>query len=241
MSCKKCKTSKCTCEITTCVNPLIYMIKEAFALVGTETNNLSAMTTLSGISVNFPVPVPPPAKYTYTLPLALTEVLTSGISISNNKNLCCPDCRSGLYFVGDDALVLNLIQDSTISDICCIEHLSSVSRWSAVLAAWVLKYTTQPKCCDTDFSKAAELWIQASSAATNYFYLSSITQNGIFETSSFNNYSGIGILFNYLQLNHPELTASDYLNLLGIIANLGIVVKCSDCSMSISSVSTYIG
>ena len=49
MSCKKCKTNKCECEVTTCINPLIYMIKDAFSLVETSTNNLAAMTILSEI------------------------------------------------------------------------------------------------------------------------------------------------------------------------------------------------
>jgi hypothetical protein len=240
MSCKKCKTSKCTCEITTCINPLIYMIKEAFSLVGTETNDLSAMTILSDISVDYSIPAPPPVKYTYTLPLALVQVLSSGISISNNKNLCCSDCRSGLYFIGNNTGALNLIQNSSVAEICCIEHISSFSTWSVVLETWLSEYTTQPKCCDTDFSELSQLWIQAASAANNYFYLNTIIENGIFETSSFNNYSGLGILFNYLQLNHSELTANDYLNLLGVIAALGIVVKCNDCQMTITSTNIYL-
>ena len=241
MGCTKCKTDKCSCVTSLCINPLIYMMKDVFSLVGTDTDDLTAMTTLSGISVNFPVPIPPPTEYTYTLPLAMVQVLSSGISISNNKTLCCPDCRSGLYFIGNDELVLDLIQEVPVTEICCIEHLSSFSTWSTVLAAWVLEYTSQPRCCDTDFSEASQLWIQAASASTDYFYLNTIIESGIFETSSFNNYSGMGILFNYLQLNHPELTSDDYLNLLGIRAALGIVVKCNDCSMSISSLLTYIG
>ena len=60
------------------------------------------------------------------------------------------------------------------------------------------------------------------------------------ESSSFNGYSGLGILFNYLQLNHPELTAEDYLNILGVIVNLGIVIQCNGCEMIISSTDTYI-
>ena len=238
MSCKKCKTNKCECEVTTCINPLIYMIKDAFSLVETSTNNLAAMTILSEISVNYPVPVPPPAEYTYTLPLALVQVLSSGISISNNKNYCCPDCKNGVYFLGGAQNFMDLQTDPgfVTTKICCLDHASTVQTWAD--ASGVLK--NQYECCNTDFNEIVQQWFNASSSTSVNFYLDDILKTGILESSSFNGYSGLGILFNYLQLNHPELTTEDYLNILGVIVNLGIVIECNGCEMIIASTETYI-
>lgn len=237
MSCKKCKTNKCTCEVTTCINPLIYMIKETLALVGTETSNLSAMTTLSEIAVNFPIPKPTPDKYTYTLSLALTQVLSYGISISNNKNLCCPDCKNGVYFLGGAQNFIDLYAalSLTTTRICCLEHTSTLETWMTVLTETNDEYA----CCNTDFNEVVQQWFSASSSSTAYFNLDDVLKTGVLESSSFNGYSGLGILFNYLQLSHPELTAEDYLNILGVIVNLGIVIQCNGCEMTIASTNVY--
>jgi hypothetical protein len=210
------------------------MIKEAFSLVGTDTNNLSAMTTLSEISVNYSVPVPAPTEYTYNVPLALVQVLSSGISVSNNKNLCCPDCKNGVYFLGGAEKFLQVFNIGTT--ICCLEHSSTIETWLNVLDETQNEY----KCCNTDFNEAIQQWFNAASSSSANFYLDDILETGVLESSSFNGYSGLGILFNYLQLNHPELTAEDYLNILGVIVNLGGVIQCNGCEMIIASTETYL-
>ena len=120
--------------------------------------------------------------------------------------------------------------------ICCLDHASTVQTWADVLG--VLK--NQYECCNTDFNEIVQQWFNASSSTSVNFYLDDILKTGILESSSFNGYSGLGILFNYLQLNHPELTTEDYLNILGVIVNLGIVIQCNGCEMLIVSTETYI-
>lgn len=281
MGCKKCNTSKCTCEVTTCINPLIYMMKGVFSLVGTESDNLLVLEILASISkggglVKFPIdgPIRVPIKTTTTastgtaadtgvnakvgftldITTALIETLTAGISISNNKNLCCPDCKNGVYFLGGarnfvylyttltGGLAAAKVETKTLAApltktrICCLEHASTVQTWMDVVTIIGDQYS----CCNTDFNEAVQQWFNASSSTSVNFYLDDILEIGILESSSFNGYSGLGILFNYLQLSHPELTTEDYLNILGVIVNLGIVIQCNGCEMIISSTDTYI-
>lgn len=262
MGCKKCKTNKCTCEVTTCINPLIYMMKGVFSLVGTDSDNLTVLEILSkiskegedgfiknpigdvavnpGVGIKYPVDANPVDKLGFTLDVttALIETLSGGISISNNKNLCCPDCKNGIYYLGGAEQFL-MVQQFLLGSrirICCLEHATTIDTWLKVLEATQDQYS----CCNTDFNEAIQQWFDASSSSSANFYLDDLFQIGILESSSFNGYSGLGILFNYLQLNHPELTAEDYLNILGVIVNLGLVIQCNGCEMIMASSETYL-
>jgi hypothetical protein len=243
MSCIKCNTSKCTCETTLCINPLIYMMENVFSLIGTTYQNILPLKILEDIkNVKATTAAESNIKLLgsiYDLPTALISVLTSGISVSNNKNLCCPDCKSGLYTIGNLESMTALI-NTDAPELCCVEHMSSLQTWSTFSSTWNSKYKGDPKCCNTEFSDVIELWINASSSSNSNFYLDDVINTGIFETSSFNGLSGLGVLFNYLQLSYPTLTADDYLNILGIISSLGVVVSCDKCAMTISDIPTYI-
>ena len=228
MSCLKCNANKCTCETSLCINPLIYLFKEVFSLIGTPPGD-------SGFDKAVPAKGPVKAPKTYTLASALEYTLSQGISISNNKNICCPDCRSGIYALGNLTVFQNLLNIFSSSDICCIEHYSSLQTWMVFQEMWARFHDGKIKCCDTDFNEVVTEWIAASSSVNSNYYLDTIINDGIFEESSFNGYSGLGILFNFLQLNHPELTADDYLDILGIMMEQGVVVYCSDCSINISN------
>jgi|LakMenEpi03Aug12_release.lakeMendotaPanAssembly.Ray.scaffolds.fasta_scaffold766878_1 hypothetical protein len=237
MSCTKCISDKCTCETTVCLNPLIYFIKEAFALVGSEANsgNIGYVENImQDISVNYTH-----VGNTYDLPLALIQVLNRGLSVSNNKTLCCPDCDSDTYALGGRQNLLDVANGGGDADIpvhvklCCIEHNSSVQSWNAFKEDYIDIWNYVPDCCETDFQDASKLWIQASTTQDGYFYLFDIMLSGIYESSSFNGMSGLGILYNYLQTMHPDFTAVDYLSILGIITSLGLVVKCNGCEMLI--------
>lgn len=240
MSCSKCKTSQCTCETSLCVNPLIYMIKEAFSLVGTDGSSTSineAANILNDINKDNNYT---PVGNIYEISTALVSVLTNGISLSNNENICCPDCINGLYVIGNRAVIGDIIDNETPPKLCCVEHQSILGIWNSFLIQWYDSYnTTNVKCCDTDFSEVVKLWIASSNSASAEFYLSEIIQSGIFESSSFNGMSGLGILYNYIKALHPDFTAADYLNILGVITNLGIVVECKGCTIKIASGKTF--
>jgi hypothetical protein len=199
-----------------------------FSLIGTTSGD-------GGFAKAVPAKAPDPVPMTYTLASALEYTLSQGISISNNKNICCPDCRSGIYALGNLTVFQNLLNILTPSDICCIEHYSSLQTWMVFQESWARFHDGKIKCCDTDFNEVVTEWIAASSSVNSNYYLDTIINEGIFEESSFNGYSGLGILFNFLQLNHPELTADDYLDILGIMMEQGVVVYCSDCSITISN------
>lgn len=242
MSCLKCKSNACSCETSLCINPLIFMIKEAFSLIGTDGNSSLVNgyeSILNDISKN--------QSYTHSgnifdLSLALVAVLTKGISISNNTNLCCPDCNSGLYVVGSGQVMGSLLNvKDYVPKLCCVEHQSSLEVWQEFKDDWQNVYNNnEPKCCDTDFSDVMKLWTSSANSATANFYLNDLLIIGIFESSSFNTLSGLGILYNYLKTFHADFTAADYLNILGIIVHLGLVVECNNCSITISSIETFI-
>ena len=80
-----------------------------------------------------------------------------------------------------------------------------------------------------------------STATDAYFNPETLLNAGAFESSSYSGYSGLGIVLDYLELNHTALTATDYLNLLGVILKLGFVVSCegADCNVQISSMPVY--
>ena len=209
MGCNNCNTSKCSCETTICTSPLIYAMKSVFSLVDGNAN----------------------------LPTVISDVLTGGISISNNKNLCCPDCSAGIYYLGNAAEFISIFNADQVNkpNPCCIEHYSSAAVWQSILD---LNVTTN--CCDTDFSQAVQNWISESATTSVAFDLDTVVNGGIIESSSFGGYSGLGIIFDFLKLNHPELTATDYLNIFGSIMNEGLVVSCKGCEIFISSAATYI-
>jgi hypothetical protein len=236
-------------------------MKGVFSLVGTDSDNLTVLQILAkiskgeeivkvpigdiavnaGVGIKYPVDAVPDRQLKFTLDVttALIETLSGGISISNNKNLCCPDCKNGIYYLGGAQSFLQVqefIRYST-TRICCLEHATTVETWLKVLES--LGGNDFP-CCHTDFNEAFQQWFDASSSSSANFYLDDLFQIGILESSSFNGYSGLGILFNYLQLNHPELTAEDYLNILGVIVNLGLVIQCNGCEMIIASAETYL-
>lgn len=236
MSCSKCISDKCTCESTVCLNPLIYFIKEVFALIGSETNSAYisyADVVMQNIAVNYAH-----VGNTYDLPLALIQVLKTGLSISNNKTLCCPDCDSNTYALGNGGTLIFTASGGDADlpvpvKLCCIEHNSSISRWHSFANGYKNLAGYLPDCCETDFQEASKLWIESSKTTDGYFYLNDIIYDGIFESSSFNGMSGLGILYNYIQTVHPDFTAVDYLTIIGIITNLGLVVKCDGCQMII--------
>lgn len=231
MSCSKCISDKCNCGSTLCLNPLIYLFKEAFSLIGTDGNAVTiniAETIMNDISKN--------NSYTHSgtifdLPLALVTVLRNGISLSNNETLCCPDCSTSFYALGSGGVVNSIYNNDTPIRLCCIEHNSSVLNWNQFESNWINAFGSAPDCCESDFQDAIKLWIAESNSASAYFYLSDIIDSGLFESSSFNQMSGLGIIYNYIKTMHSDFTSADYLNILGIINHMGILVKCDGCKL----------
>jgi len=249
MACVSCKTEKCSCSALICTNPLIYLIKDAMALVGTKSIDYTIVTTLNTLTTPITTVVPS-APYQLTLPQALVKLLRDGINISTNKELCCPDCSSKINIFGNFARMTEQITAyglQSANKLCCFEHQSSDASATSIDSLWVTQSTTPVKCCNTDFSDVIQQWITSASyittgAYTALFYLDSLigpptgTGAGFFETSSYNGFSGIGLLYNYLQLNAPTLTQIDYLNILGILSTYGVKIECTGCSISIKKI-----
>jgi len=242
MSCKKCKDSKCTCAATICENPLLYALKNAITLVGTTCMDAKVISDYAAITEQGTPPAAVP--FIHTIDTAMVSILVNGISITNSTDICCPDCKSGLYFIADAAETTLFLNDETNNylKICCLEHESSVATWLTIKALYETKSGGAiVKCCNTDFNDKIARWTTLSTATDAYFNPETLLNAGAFESSSFSLYSGLGIMLDYLELNQTTLTATDYLNILGVILKLGMVATCegADCNVQISSMKVY--
>jgi len=107
--CGKCGDKrKCTCEIISCINPLIYLIKEAIDTTA-DSGNLATN---------------------------ITSLLDAGIIVKNG-NLCCPDCTEdkGLYLLGTYSH-LNTMHTLYNLQACCINFRLNTSDTLSYNAAF---------------------------------------------------------------------------------------------------------
>jgi hypothetical protein len=151
------------------------------------------------------------------------------LSMTNSGTLCCPDCKNGIYYLGNYTMLNDILDNG--EKICCIEYLALNLRTK----------NFDVKCCGTDFLSSVQAWLQQLS---NYnlenipFPIGDI--NSIVEVSSFNGYSGLGILLNFLQLNYPDLEQIIYVLIMYVILNYGIVIKCDGCKIQFYTAQTYL-
>ena len=231
MSCSKCNLSACTCTANLCTNPLLYVLDQAASLIGTDYSDIQIGNT--------------PVTSTNTIYTALYTILQSGLVVSNNTKLCCPDCDSnnGFYFLGNSE---NLVQTATYFLIdgpltypCCIEYKLNFTRLEQLTQSF---NGDLPECCGTDFIDHYASWFQSADLSSLDFDIDYTALNNLelIEGSTFNGYSGLGIMYNYLQSKYPDLTALDYYGLYLVIVNYGIVVKCGDCNITIGSSNLYV-
>ena len=231
MACQSCNKNTCTCNTTLCANPLIHALNQAFTILGTSYSGPQIGNT--------------PITTEHTIYTALYSVLNSGIVATNTSRLCCPDCTDprGFYFLGGCTNLGQVVDyftpvGQTAKYQCCIEYKTNVAQLACLTAAVGGKL---PECCNTDFMSAYDAWMEASAFGSltvpvNYSDLSDLE---LIEASAFNGYSGLGIMFNYLQTAHPELTPLDYYGIYLVIANYGVVVKCGDCNITIGSANLF--
>ena len=207
MSCKKCNTNKCTCETNLCTNPLVYLVKTALPIVENyipEIEDFFANNSGGDISDYI------------------------NLSMTNSGTLCCPDCKNGIYYLGNQDYFNQIVKAG--ENVCCVEYLGLDANSPKGV-----------KCCDTDFLSAVQNWIKQLS---NYDLMNSSFSlgdlNSIVESSSFNGYSGLGIVLNFLQLNYPNLDPVLYILFIGVILTYGIVIKCEGCKISFYTAQTYL-
>lgn len=231
MGCTKCNKSVCSCNAKLCTNPLVHTLEQAFALVGTDYSGPQIGNT--------------PVTTVNTIYTALYSVLNTGLVVTNNTRLCCPDCTEprGFYFLGDCANLAAVVNyftpiGQTAKYPCCVEYKLNIAQLDCLVTA-IGGHT--PPCCNTDFISAYNAWFEASELGSlpvpvNYSDLNDLE---LIEASAFNGYSGLGIMFNYLQANHPELTPLDYYGLYLVFVTYGMVVRCGDCNITIGAASLY--
>jgi len=231
MACSTCNKNACTCNTTLCANPLIHALNQAFAIVGTSYSGPQIGNT--------------PIVTEHTIYTALYSVLNTGIVATNTLRLCCPDCTDprGFYFLGSTVNLANVVSyftpvGSNPKYPCCIEYKTNVAQLDSLIEA---VGGTLPPCCNTDFISAYDAWIEASelSSLSIPISYSDLNDLALIEASAFNGYSGLGIMFNYLQTAHPELTPLDYYGIYSVISSYGLVVKCGDCNITIGSANLF--
>lgn len=225
MSCKKCNTNKCTCETNLCINPLIYLVKTALPIIQNYIPEIKeVIDNNNGGKAAVGLKEEGGILDTYDPSLYIN------LSMTNSGTLCCPDCKNGIYYLGNQDY-FNQIADAG-ERFCCIESLGLNLKESK---------NANIKCCDTDFLSAVQNWIQQLSnydLANASFSIGDI--NSIVESSSFNGYSGLGIVLNFLQLNYPDLDPVLYVLFIGVILTYGIVIKCEGCKITFYTAQTYL-
>lgn len=207
---KKC----CTPNTENCENPLVAIFKMAESIV----------TPLLSISA------------------ALNKVLNDGLITTHSGKMCCPDCtaKKGYYYLGgyapyvDLATLFSQIKPEKpsprhIKYPCCLNHSFSGTTlvgYDAVFDGY------QPVCCDTRFSEYVSKLYSISDIATL------LTTVNIIEASTFDGVSGLEILIDFLLLENLY-TKAELGEIFQVILTNGIVVKCIDCDIIISSVQTF--
>ena len=213
--CKKCNSSKCKCETILCTNPLVYLVKSILPIVENyipEIKDFVNNNPQVGIAANLYISEP------------VQEMLN--LSMTNSGNLCCPDCKTGVYYLGNSNFFEQILKLG--ENFCCVEYIG-------------LDLNYNLKCCNTDFLNAIQNWIKQLAAydlANSSFSLNDISS--IVESSSFNGYSGLGIVLEFLQLNYPDLDPIIYVLITGIILIYGIVIKCDGCKIAFYTAQGYI-
>lgn len=225
MSCKKCNTNKCTCETNLCINPLVYLVKTALPIVENYISEIEEFIDNNNKGREIPAGL----KEEWGIPSAFDLSSYINLSMTNSGTLCCPDCKNGIYYLGNYRMLNAILENG--EKICCIEYLALNLRIK----------NFDVKCCGTDFLSSVQAWLQQLS---NYnlenasFALDEI--NSIVEVSSFNGYSGLGILLNFLQLNYPNLDEVIYVLIMGVILTYGVVIKCDGCQIQFYTAQTYL-
>jgi hypothetical protein len=134
-------------------------------------------------------------------------------SLTNSGKLCCPDCKNGIYYLGNKVDFASLVNEN--AKFCCIEYIGT-------------GISTTLNCCGTDFLNSIQNWLEF--LGTTGFSFSDV--NNVVESSSFNGFSGLGLMFDYLQLNQPNLDPTIYLFIITAILYYGVVIECVGCKMN---------
>lgn len=203
------------CENTSknCINPLIELYHKAVAVVSREDN----------------------------LADAVSSVLNQGLVLSHSGKICCPDCtaKNGYYYLGSytgfktiAALYHQIVPPSPIYTPvkypCCLNK----SLTATDAADFKVRFLNlEPPCCDTSFPEVFDELLNETGLALL------LSNQSVIEASTFNSFSGLQIVYDYLKLEGilDEDIASFFL---GVFTS-GLVIKCVDCDIIISSVSSY--
>lgn len=191
----------------TCINPIAYLV--GLAVKESE---------ISGESIDS----------------VLTGIITQGFVSNKDGLLCCPNCDTadGFYFLGNNTslglLVTALDSGSSFTGnvSCCINYEASLSSSSSIESA-LENIMSSIECCDTLLTTELKFLFEKYPAVRDLLIL------GVVEISSLNSKTSFSEIINII-LEEKSYADEAYISLVLItLLTVGVVVKCSDCKISI--------
>lgn len=168
-----------------------------------------------------------------------TAFLNSGIIVSNDAGLCCPDCvnKYAFYFLGSLSKFSTLattFKFNTTSPSCkapCCLNIYSDSTRNATYNALI---KVKPECCDTNFTAEVSNIGQIINDPALFSTM------GLIEFSTIGQSSSIGKLVSFISAKYTGITEAEWTTILtALFSTLGLVVKCFDCGIIIASTATF--
>jgi hypothetical protein len=172
-----------------------------------------------------------------TLAAEMTSVLTGGLLALNKGDYCCPDCTGAdsFYFLGGyDALndlAININLWTSYGDVfaCCVNSHSNATNGQDINGFLTTIGGANYECCESNFQEAVNSVIQL------YPGVSSTINTGVVEMSAFDNKSLIDQIGVWIKEANQYITPEEIAAVYGVILTSGVVIKCNDCKILIST------
>lgn len=164
----------------------------------------------------------------------LTSIITQGLVSKKDGLLCCPNCDTvdGFYFLGNTTslglLVTGLTSWTSFTGnvSCCVNYEASLNSSTTIEAA-LASIQSSSECCNTLLTTELGLLFE------KYPSVRDILMLGVVEISSLNSKTSFSEIVNIILEEKPYADEGYIYSVLLTLLTVGIVVKCSDCKISI--------
>lgn len=175
----------------------------------------------------------------------INDTFNNGLVLGKACGACCPDCITGRYVLSSVAsfppyysATYKAEPPAQVGSPCCIEVTSTYSAaYQDYLYALSQAPATGTCDCDSNYNVCLELLKGLFSAPV----WTTILQTGIVEESTLGGYTSLCILKGFIEALPPILSEEQKAEILQAILNVGIVVECTENSITIISIETYLG
>jgi hypothetical protein len=191
------------------------------------------------------IPLPDPEDLTKYIIDLITNTFNNGLVLGKACGACCPDCETGRYVLSS-VIAYPPYYSATYKaeppvltgSPCCIQVTSTYSvAYQEYLQVLSEAPSTGICDCDSNYDVCLEQLKDLFSAPV----WTTILQTGIVEESTLGGYTSLCILRGFIASLPSALSESQKAEILQAILNVGIVVECTENSITIISIETYLG